>query len=57
MTRLFQLLRWLVFGVTRTMDSYRSVVDPNSTLVLSTESDFFKFLKTMGKPPRAPSSL
>ena len=29
----------------RTMESYRSIIDPKTTLVLSTDSDLFKFLK------------
>jgi membrane protease subunit HflC len=46
------------YEFTRTMESYKSVMDKKATLVLSTDSDFFKFLKTMspkgklGTPPR-----
>ena len=29
------------------MQSYRSIIAENTTLVLSTESDLFKFLKSM----------
>jgi membrane protease subunit HflC len=45
------------YEFTRTMDSYKSVLDTGSTLVLSTESDLFKFLKSMspdGKMVRPP---
>jgi membrane protease subunit HflC len=35
------------YEFTRTMQSYRSVIADNTTLVLSTDSDLFKFLKSM----------
>ncbi len=35
------------YEFTRTMQSYKQIVADNSTLVLSTDSDLFKFLKTM----------
>jgi len=35
------------YEFTRTMQSYKSIIADNTTLVLSTDSDLFKFLKTM----------
>jgi membrane protease subunit HflC len=35
------------YEFTRTMQSYKSIISENTTLVLSTESDLFKFLKGM----------
>jgi membrane protease subunit HflC len=35
------------YEFTRTMQSYRSIIADNTTLVLSTDSDLFKFLKSM----------
>ncbi len=35
------------FEFTRTMQAYREVIGPEATLVLSTDSDLFKFLKGM----------
>ncbi len=35
------------YEFTRTMQSYKSIISKNTTLVLSTESDLFKFLKGM----------
>jgi membrane protease subunit HflC len=35
------------YEFTRTMQSYKSVISENTTLVLSTDSDLFKFLKGM----------
>ncbi|NGZ26123.1 MAG: protease modulator HflC [Magnetococcales bacterium] len=35
------------YEFTRTMQSYKSLISDNTTLVLSTESDLFKFLKGM----------
>jgi modulator of FtsH protease HflC len=35
------------YEFTRTMQSYKSIVAENTTLVLSTDSDLFKFLKGM----------
>ena len=31
----------------KSMETYRTILDPNTTLILSTESDLFKFLKDM----------
>jgi membrane protease subunit HflC len=44
------------YEFTRTMQAYRSIIAENTTLVLSTDSDLFKFLKGMdpdsaGRPP------
>ena len=36
------------YEFTRTMQSYKSIISENTTLVLSTGSDLFKFLKGMG---------
>jgi membrane protease subunit HflC len=33
----------------RTMDTYKSVIADNTTLILSTDSDLFKFLQNMGQ--------
>jgi membrane protease subunit HflC len=35
------------YAFTRTMQSYKSIITANTTLVLSTNSDLFKFLKGM----------
>jgi modulator of FtsH protease HflC len=35
------------YEFTRTMQSYESMIAENTTLVLSTDSDLFKFLKGM----------
>ena len=35
------------YEFTRTMQAYKSIVAENTTLVLSTDSDLFKFLKGM----------
>jgi len=35
------------YEFTRTMQSYKSIIADNTTLVLSTDSDLFKFLKSM----------
>ena len=35
------------YEFTRTMQSYKSIIGENTTLVLSTDSDLFKFLKGM----------
>ena len=35
------------YEFTRTMQSYKSIIGNNTTLVLSTDSDLFKFLKGM----------
>lgn len=42
------------YEFTRTMQSYKSIISDNTTIVLSTDSDLFKFLKGMspdGGPP------
>src|ERR1700693_1445525 len=47
------------YEFTRTMQSYKSMIAENTTLVLSTSSDLFKFLKGMapdGDVPPAPRS-
>src|SRR5258706_109753 len=36
------------YEFTRTMQSYKSIIAENTTLVLSTDSDLFKFLKCYG---------
>jgi membrane protease subunit HflC len=36
-----------LYEFTRTMQSYKSIIAENTTLVLSTGSDLFKFLKGM----------
>jgi membrane protease subunit HflC len=41
------------YEFTRTMQSYKAVIAKNTTLVLSTESDLFKFLKGMTPRGRA----
>jgi membrane protease subunit HflC len=35
------------YEFTRTMQAYKSIIEENTTLVLSTDSDLFKFLKGM----------
>jgi membrane protease subunit HflC len=35
------------YEFTRTMQAYKSIIAENTTLVLSTDSDLFKFLKGM----------
>ena len=40
------------YEFTRTMQSYRTTIAENTTLVLSTDSDLFKFLKGMASPSR-----
>ncbi len=35
------------YEFTRTMQSYKTIIDENTTLILSTDSDLFKFLKGM----------
>jgi membrane protease subunit HflC len=39
------------YDFTRTMDAYKSIVDDNSTLVLSTDTELFRYLKSM-RPAR-----
>jgi membrane protease subunit HflC len=41
------------YEFTRTMQSYQSIIATNTTLVLSTDSDLFKFLKGMSPPEEA----
>jgi modulator of FtsH protease HflC len=36
------------------MQSYKSVIAANTTVILSTDSDLFKFLKGMGLPGPQP---
>ena len=36
------------YEFTRTMQAYKSILAANTTLVLSTDSDLFKFLNEMG---------
>jgi membrane protease subunit HflC len=54
------------YEFTRTMRSYQAVVGENTTVVMSTDSDIFKFLKGMGAdqeagkraaPPKLPADL
>jgi membrane protease subunit HflC len=35
------------YEFTRTMQAYQDIIESNSTLILSTDSDLFKFLKGM----------
>ena len=44
------------YEFTRTMQSYKSIISQNTTLVLSTDSELFKFLKGM-EPDSAPVEL
>jgi membrane protease subunit HflC len=48
------------YEFTRTMQSYKSIISENTTLVLSTDSDLFKFLKGMapdaGVAPAPPAT-
>ncbi len=37
------------YEFTRTMDAYKSIISPDATLVLSTDSDVFKFLKNVNR--------
>lgn len=39
------------YEFTRTMDAYKSIVTPDSTMVLSTDSDLFRFLKQVDTLP------
>ena len=43
------------YEFTRTMQSYRSIIADNTTLILSTDSDLFKFLKGMSPDGDSPS--
>jgi membrane protease subunit HflC len=43
------------YEFTRTLDAYKSVITPDSTMVMSTDSDLFKFLKDVDtKPANSP---
>ena len=44
------------YEFTRTMESYKSIIAENTTLVLSTDSDLFKFLKGMNPDAKAVAS-
>jgi len=44
------------YEFTRTMQSYKSIIAENTTLVLSTDSDLFKFLKGMSPNGDSPSA-
>ena len=44
------------YEFTRTMQSYKSIIAENTTLVLSTDSDLFKFLKGMSPVVDSPSA-
>jgi membrane protease subunit HflC len=37
------------YEFTRTLDAYKSIIADNTTLILSTDSDLFKFLQNMGQ--------
>ena len=39
------LKRWRFYEFTRTMQAYKSIIADNTTIVLSTDSELFKFLK------------
>ena len=41
------------YEFTRTMEMYKTIISSNTTLILSTESDLFKFLKGMTPPARS----
>lgn len=45
------------YEFTRTMQAYRIVIADNTTLVLSTDSDLFRFLKGMASPAPAGASI
>ena len=45
------------YEFTRTMQSYQTIIAENTTLVLSTDSDLFKFLKGMVLPSRVGASI
>ncbi|MGA7979173.1 MAG: protease modulator HflC [Chromatiaceae bacterium] len=44
------------YEFTRTMETYKSVIATNTTLILSTESDLFQFLKSMAPLTREPGA-
>ena len=39
------------YAFLKTLETYTSAIDPNTTLMLSTDSDLFRFLKTLEKTP------
>ena len=41
------------YAFTRTLDAYKSIMTPDTSLILSTDSDVFKLLKDMGSMPNA----
>jgi membrane protease subunit HflC len=41
------------YEFTRTLQAYKSIIAQNTTLVLSTDSELFKFLKGMRPPDTA----
>jgi membrane protease subunit HflC len=43
------------YEFTRTMQAYKSIITTNTTLVLSTDSELFKFLKAMSPDSDSPS--
>jgi len=43
------------FAFTRTLDSYRKALENDTILLLSTESDYFRFLKSFEESGKAPS--
>jgi membrane protease subunit HflC len=45
------------YEFSRTMQSYKSIIAQNTTLVLSTDSDLFKFLKGMTPDSAAARAL
>ena len=45
------------YEFTRTMQAYRTIIAENTTLVLSTDSDLFKFLKGMASPSQVGASM
>lgn len=42
------------YQFTRTLDTYRSVITSDATLLLSTDSELYRFLKQTDKPPANP---
>ena len=43
------------YEFTRTLQAYKSIITENTTLVLSTDSDLFKFLKGMAPDATTPA--
>jgi membrane protease subunit HflC len=41
------------YEFTKTMDAYKTILDPGTSLILSTDSELFRFLKTPGEASRA----